>query len=74
MLIRNAPGIRSSEITPKDVYMNRRRFLATATLIGGGLALNARAATYGGLARSPLTAVDPMCSTAAAWVPRVSVI
>src|SRR5258708_37367642 len=39
MLIRNAPGIRSSEITPKDVYMNRRRFLATATLIGGGLAV-----------------------------------
>ena len=55
MLIRNAPSIRSSEITPKDVYMNRRRFLATATLIGGGLALNARAATYGGLARSPLS-------------------
>ncbi len=55
MLIRNAPGIRSSEITPKDVYMNRRRFLATATLIGGGLAARARAATYGGLARSPFS-------------------
>src|SRR5439155_1483456 len=55
MLIRNAPGIRSWEITPKDVYMNRRRFLAAATLIGGGLALNARAATYGGLAKSPFS-------------------
>src|SRR5258707_339012 len=55
MLIRNALGIRSSEITPKDVYMNRRRFLATATLIGGGLAVNARAVTYNGLIKSPLS-------------------
>ena len=55
MLIRNAPEIRASEITPKNVYMNRRRFLATATLIGGGLAVNARAATFGSLAKSPFS-------------------
>jgi methionine sulfoxide reductase catalytic subunit len=60
MLIRNAPEIRSSEITPKDVYMNRRRFLATATLIGGGLAVNARAATFGGLVKSPFSTKEKL--------------
>src|SRR5439155_12472493 len=56
MLIRNAPEIRSSEITPKDVYMSRRRFLATAALIGGGLAVDSRAAiSFSGLARSPFS-------------------
>ena len=28
MLIKNAAGIAYSEVTPKDVYINRRRFLA----------------------------------------------
>jgi methionine sulfoxide reductase catalytic subunit len=40
MLIRKSPDIRSSEITPKDVYLNRRRFLTG--LAGTGL-LTARA-------------------------------
>ncbi|MGI8745659.1 MAG: protein-methionine-sulfoxide reductase catalytic subunit MsrP [Bryobacteraceae bacterium] len=31
MLIRKAPEIRSSEITPKNLYLNRRLFLAGAT-------------------------------------------
>src|SRR5215472_6696043 len=30
MLIRKAPDIRSSEITPKELYLNRRRFLQGA--------------------------------------------
>ena len=39
MLIRTSPVIRSWEITPKDTYLNRRRFLsvAAAGAMGGGL-------------------------------------
>ncbi|HTM52017.1 MAG TPA: protein-methionine-sulfoxide reductase catalytic subunit MsrP [Bryobacteraceae bacterium] len=61
MLIRKAPDIRSSEITPKHVYLNRRRFLA-ATLAGGGLALDARAATYTGLVKSPFSTTEKVSS------------
>jgi sulfoxide reductase catalytic subunit YedY len=54
MLIRQAAKIRSSEITPKDVYLNRRRFLTGAALIGGGFARTARAAgAFGSLDKSP---------------------
>ncbi len=38
MLIRKPLGIRSSEITPKSVYMNRRRFIAGASAAAGLLA------------------------------------
>jgi sulfoxide reductase catalytic subunit YedY len=62
MLIRNARGIRYSEVTPKDVYMNRRRFLATASLIGGGFAAGARAATYTDLVKSPLSTSEKISS------------
>ena len=34
MLIKPAPDIRSSEITPKDLYLNRRKFLAAAGMAG----------------------------------------
>src|SRR6201993_3168671 len=43
MLIKKAPDIRSSEITPKSLYLNRRKFLAgagaagAAAMIGLGL-------------------------------------
>jgi len=37
MLINRPPDIRSSEITPKDVYLNRRRFL---TGLGAGLVVS----------------------------------
>src|SRR5882724_7400754 len=58
MLIRKAPDIRYSEITPKQVYMNRRRFLATAA-IGGVLAINARAANpYSAVVKSPLSTTE----------------
>jgi sulfoxide reductase catalytic subunit YedY len=54
MLIRQAAKIRSSEITPKEVYLNRRRFLTGAALLGGGLARKASAANaFGTLAKSP---------------------
>ena len=34
MLIKKSPDIRSSEITPKSLYMNRRKFLAGTALAG----------------------------------------
>src|ERR1035438_9926618 len=38
MLIKKAEDIRSSEITPKSLYLNRRRFLAGAALAGAAAA------------------------------------
>jgi sulfoxide reductase catalytic subunit YedY len=38
MLITKAPDIRSSEITPKSLYLNRRKFLAGAALAGASVA------------------------------------
>ncbi|HEX6804955.1 MAG TPA: protein-methionine-sulfoxide reductase catalytic subunit MsrP [Terriglobales bacterium] len=38
MLIGKAADIRSSEITPKDLYLNRRKFLAGLGLAGAGVA------------------------------------
>ncbi len=38
MLIRKAAGILSSEITPKNVYMNRRNFLAGTAIAGATVA------------------------------------
>src|SRR5690242_18351172 len=43
MLIRRPPDIRASEITPKHLYLNRRRFLAGLPLAGA--AFMARGAT-----------------------------
>jgi methionine sulfoxide reductase catalytic subunit len=39
MLLKKAPDIRSSEITPKSVYLRRREFIqaSTAALVGAGL-------------------------------------
>lgn len=39
MLIKKAPDIRSSEITPKDLYLNRRKFLAGAVVTGAAAAI-----------------------------------
>ena len=36
MLIKKAADILSSEITPKSLYVNRRKFLAGAALAGAG--------------------------------------
>src|SRR5260370_41499258 len=38
MLIQKAHDIRSSEITPKDLYLNRRKFLAGAAMAGAAAA------------------------------------
>ena len=57
MLIKTAPNIRSSEITPKQLYLNRRRFLAGLPVAGVAL-LAGRAlagAKLNGIAKSPLS-------------------
>lgn len=47
MLIRHAPKIRSSEITPKDVYLNRRQLMAGAGALAlAWIAPQARALDY----------------------------
>jgi methionine sulfoxide reductase catalytic subunit len=38
MLIKKQPDIASSEITPKNVYLNRRNFLVGAALAGAAAA------------------------------------
>jgi methionine sulfoxide reductase catalytic subunit len=38
MLIQRSPDIRPSEITPKHLYLNRRRFLAALPVAGAALA------------------------------------
>jgi methionine sulfoxide reductase catalytic subunit len=38
MLIKKAPEIRSSEITPRSLYLNRRKFLAGAAIAGAVVA------------------------------------
>jgi len=41
MLIKKAANIRSSEITPKPLYLNRRKFLASAAVTGAAVATGA---------------------------------
>ena len=57
MLIRRPPAIRSSEITPRAAYLNRRRFLAA----GGGALLAAQARS--GAADGKLSAAKSPFST-----------
>ena len=42
MLVKRASDLKYSDVTPKSVYLNRRKFLATAA-IGGGALLAGRA-------------------------------
>jgi methionine sulfoxide reductase catalytic subunit len=71
MLIRKSGEIRSSEITPKDKFLNRRRFLAGAALTGAaalaGVAFGELAepslsveadAKIGGLEKSPFSTTE----------------
>jgi methionine sulfoxide reductase catalytic subunit len=39
MLIKKAPDVRSSEITPRSLYLNRRKFLAGAAITGAAVAV-----------------------------------
>jgi len=53
MVIRKAPEIRYSEVTPRRVYLNRRRFLS-GLLAAGALAPEARgAAKLNGVVKGP---------------------
>jgi methionine sulfoxide reductase catalytic subunit len=71
MLIKKAPGIPSSEITPKSLYLNRRKFLAgvamagTAAATGVGLReiISPSATAYAGnkingIQKSPLSTTE----------------
>jgi sulfoxide reductase catalytic subunit YedY len=53
-------GIRAGEITPKSVYLNRRRFLGTLT--GLAVVRAAFAAKLTGLAKSPYSTTEPQTS------------
>ena len=39
MLIRHSPDLRFSDVTPKELYLNRRKFLAAGAVVVGGLSL-----------------------------------
>jgi sulfoxide reductase catalytic subunit YedY len=60
MLIKRAPDIPYSEITPKHLYLNRRSFLAGLPLVGAALATsNARAgAKLPGVTKSPFSTTE----------------
>jgi len=61
MLIKRAPDIRSSEITPRATYLNRRAFLAAGGAAIGALATRGLSA---GVARAgPLVAVKRLVTT-----------
>src|SRR5579883_2867790 len=59
MLIKNGGELRFSDVTPKSVYLNRRAFLAG---VPGVLmaARTARAASLGGITKSPLSTSEPV--------------
>jgi sulfoxide reductase catalytic subunit YedY len=59
MLIRRSSNILTSEITPRDVYFNRRQLIAGATGLMAAAALpGTLAATPLSVAKSPLSATD----------------
>jgi methionine sulfoxide reductase catalytic subunit len=69
MLIKKAPDILSSEITPKSLYLRRREFIqaSAATLVAAGLGTLAdeAAAQGGGLAKLPNVKKSPLSTTEA---------
>ena len=69
MLIKKAPDVRSSEITPKSVYLRRREFIqaSAAALVAAGFPSLAdpAAAQGGGLAKLPNVKKSPLSTTEA---------
>src|SRR5260370_12857890 len=55
MLIKQAPDVRSSEITPKHLYINRRSFLAGAVLAAGNARAGVKLETIG---KSPFSTTE----------------
>lgn len=73
MLIRKQPELRYSDVTPKQMYLNRRRFLATSAAAAAG-ALAGPYAAYGitpgqklsaAKTQAPFSVTDKISSTAA---------
>ena len=69
MLVKTSVGLRYSEITPKQLYLERRKFLASlpAALLAGRELLSpsgrARAAgKFANVGKSPLSVADPPTS------------
>ena len=66
MLIRRPPDIQPSEITDRDLYLNRRKFLAAAGVTLGaalvGEPLLAAPSVFPNLRKSPLSASEPLNS------------
>ena len=56
MLIRKPAAIKSSEITPKSTYLNRRNFLAGATITGAAAVAGIAFRDFAELVAPPLTA------------------
>jgi len=69
MLIKKAPDFRYSEITPKSVYLNRRKFLAAAPAaflaareVVSPTGRAAAANSLGALSKSPFSTTEPVTS------------
>jgi len=67
MLIKKPADLRYSDVTPKSVYLNRRKFLAAApaAFVAAREALSpsrASAAALGNVAKSPLSTTEPVTS------------
>jgi sulfoxide reductase catalytic subunit YedY len=67
MLIKKAPDVRSSEITPRSLYLRRREFIqaSAAALVAAGLgsAADEALAQGGGLAKLPNVRKSPFSTT-----------
>jgi methionine sulfoxide reductase catalytic subunit len=60
MIIRKSPGLRYSDVTPKETYLNRRRFLASGAAALGAMAISplARADAKAALVKSPFSTTE----------------
>jgi methionine sulfoxide reductase catalytic subunit len=68
MVIRKSPDLRYSQVTPRETYLNRRRFLAA-----GSAALGALAGLPAGATGSKLTAAKSLFSTSEEPTPREAI-
>ena len=60
MVIRKTPDLRYSQVTPKDQYLNRRRFLAGSIAMGALLGPSAAQANMklNGVTKSPFSTTE----------------
>ncbi len=70
MIIRRQPELRYSDVSPKDVYLNRRRFLATSAAAAAGTLVGPFSASAGTKltavkTQAPFSVTDKLSSTAA---------